>query len=84
MEKIVTRACLSQHDEHEREWLTTVRAILHGLRARTGEAAAALREFDEDEDATGWRTAQESTGVRTDWRPASDGSLWLRMTGVTR
>ena len=106
VEKVVTRACVTQHNAQarampprpatmrawerlrrrgaraqERGWLTTVRALLHGLRARTAEAVTALREFDEAAESIGWRAAQGSGGVRTEWRPAADGSLWIRMSG---
>lgn len=41
----------------------------------------ALKEFDEA-SSVGWRAGQESPGLRTEWRPAEDGSVWVRMEGA--
>jgi len=155
IEKLVTRACLSQRDPQERQWLTTLRATLQGLRARSQQVSTTLREMDEQRvqkgrvstpppqrssvapspssagpssitaaapdaselasladaalapampdggssssasglrseasratstSSSGWRLAGESSGVRTDWRPAdaNDGSFWFRIDG---
>ncbi|KAL1504384.1 hypothetical protein AB1Y20_010790 [Prymnesium parvum] len=81
VEKLITKACLTPRDEQERRWLTTARTVLNELRSRCGEAQVALKEFDEESSA-GWRAAQESQGVRTEWRPANDGTLWVRMEGA--
>ena len=81
VEKLITKACLvAQRDPAEREWLTTVRLLLNELRAITSEVSEALREFSEQRDL-GWRPAGDSLGVRTEWRPGEDGSLWVRMHG---
>ena len=64
----------------EREWLSTVRGLLHDLRHITTEVSTALRELDELGSA-GWRPASETLGLRTEWRPHEDGSLWVRIDG---
>jgi len=40
----------------------------------------AMRELDELSDV-GWRPASEALGLSTEWRPAEDGSLWVRIEG---
>jgi len=81
VEKTITKACLAHRDDDERQWLTTVRSVLNGVRARAAEVQQALREFDE-ESSGGWQPAQEGMGIRTEWRPSEvDASLWIRMNG---
>ncbi len=80
LEKLLTRAGVSQRDEEERAWVTLVRSLLTELRGATTEVADALREFDEM-GSTGWKPAQESEALTTEWRADDDGSLWIRMDG---
>ena len=80
VEKLITKACLSPRDEGEREWLTTVRALLNELRTLSAEVQDALREFG-DWRRAGWKAAGESGGLRTEWRAGDDASLWVRIEG---
>lgn len=80
VETLLTKACAGHRDEEERRWLTTVRALLAQLRSRSAEVGAALKEFDETRAAS-WRPVSSQGGVRTEWRPGDDGSLWVRMDG---
>ena len=82
VEKLLTQACLAPRDDGEREWLSTVRSLLHELRERSLEVQEALREFQDNEGSLGWRSAGESMGAKTEWREdEEDGSLWVRMAG---
>lgn len=70
VEKMITQACLAPRDGQEREWLTTVRALLNELRTRCAEAQTALKELDEVQGASGWRPASDTMGVKTEWKVA--------------
>ena len=60
-----------------------VRGLLNELRETTTEVQSAIREVSEL-GTRGWRAASETMGIRTEWRPDEDGSLWVRMDGELR
>ena len=68
VEKMITQACLAPRDGQEREWLTTVRALLNELRTRCAEVQTALKELDEVQGEAGWRPASDTMGVKTEWK----------------
>jgi hypothetical protein len=80
VEKLVTKACLTPRDETEQEWLKNMRTMLNMILVSTTEVQIALRELDEL-GSGGWRPASEALGLRTQWRPDEDGSLWVRIDG---
>ena len=80
VEKLITKACLTPRDETEQEWLKNMRTMLNMILGSTTEVQTALRELDEL-GSGGWRPASEALGLRTQWRPDDDGSLWVRIDG---
>ena len=57
-----------------------MRTMLNMILGSTTEVQTALRELDEL-GSGGWRPASEALGLRTQWRPDDDGSLWVRIDG---
>ena len=64
----------------EREWLTTVRALLNELRTRCAEVQAALKELDEVQGEAGWRPASDTMGVKTEWKVSRSRSVTLTVS----
>ena len=59
-----------------------MRALLNELREMAAEVQEAQREFLDNAESLGWKSAGESMGVRVEWREDDkDGSLWVRMDG---
>lgn len=52
------------------------------IKERQDAGTKVLAEFSSEEGEDGWEFGQSHFGVTTYWKPADDGSVWLKMEGV--
>lgn len=61
--------------------MSEAREFIARIKERRDASAKAITEFNCESD-DGWEFGQTYFGVTTYWKPADDGSVWLKMDGI--